>query len=36
MEALMEMEWFQEVSERLEQVFKKLMLKFFLKLILPF
>jgi len=33
MEALMEMEWFSELMERLMQVFTKLMVKLGLKLI---
>lgn len=36
MEQLMEMEWFEELMERLSQVFAKLSFKFLLKLILPF
>lgn len=36
MEQLMEFEWFQELTERLMQVFAKLSIKFFLKLIFPF
>lgn len=33
MNELMEMEWFQELMERLSQVFTKLLVKFGLKLI---
>ncbi len=36
MEQLMQYEWFQELTERLEQVFTKLSIKFILKLLLPF
>lgn len=36
LESLKEMEWYSELMERLMQVFTKLLIKFGLKLILPF
>ena len=36
LESLKEMEWYSELMERLAQVFTKLLIKFGLKLILPF
>lgn len=36
MNELMEMEWFQELMDRLSEVFTKLLVKLGLKLILPF
>ena len=36
LEGLKEMEWYQELMERLSQVFLKLLVKLGLKLILPF
>lgn len=36
MNELMEMDWFQNLMDRLSQVFTKLLVKFGLKLILPF
>ncbi len=36
MDELMKMDWYQELMERLSQVFAKLSLKFLIKILLPF